>query len=146
MTRKREPVEEYVSALVVERLSRPDAADLLATEGQGPDVEALRSTARALGVELDALAGDLDLTLSQVRTRSAALRERLSAVEDGLADAGRVSAIAPLVVASDVAAAWAGMDLDVRREVVDTLMSVTVLSPGRGAHARRFDPNTVKIM
>jgi DNA invertase Pin-like site-specific DNA recombinase len=77
VTRKREPVEQYVSALVVERLSRPDAADLLTTEGQGPDIEALRSTARALRAELDALAGDLDLTLSQVRTRSAALRERL---------------------------------------------------------------------
>lgn len=81
-----------------------------------------------------------------MRTRSAALRERLSAIENTLADAGRVSASAPLVVASDVTAAWAGMDLDVRREVVDTLMSVTVLSPGRGAHARRFDPGTVKII
>jgi site-specific DNA recombinase len=146
VTRKREPVEDYVSALVVERLSRPDAADLLATGGAGPDVEALRSTARAVRAELDALAGDLDLTLSQVRTRSAALRERLSAVEDALADAGRVSATAPLVVATDVAAAWAAMDLDVQREVVDTLMAVTVLSPGRGVHARRFNPDTVKIM
>jgi hypothetical protein len=37
------------------------------------------------------------------------------------------------------------MDLDVQREIVDTLISVTVLSPGRGAHARRFNPNTARI-
>lgn len=88
---------------------------------------------------------DAAASARQVRARSAALRERLTAVEDALADAGRVSAMAPLVVASVVAAAWAGMELDVQREVVDTLMSVTVLSPGRGAHARRFDPDTVTI-
>jgi DNA invertase Pin-like site-specific DNA recombinase/Arc/MetJ family transcription regulator len=145
VTRKREPVEDYVSALVVARLSRPDAADLLAADQDGPDVEALRSTARSVRVQLDEVAGDLDLPLSVVRTRSAALAARLADVESALADAGRVSALAPLVVADDVQTAWDALDLDVKREVVDTLMTVTVHSPGRGAHARTFRPETVTI-
>src|SRR3954453_23213789 len=42
LSRSAEPVDELVAGLVVERLSRPDAPDLLARPGDGPQVGVLR--------------------------------------------------------------------------------------------------------
>jgi site-specific DNA recombinase len=143
--RQAEPVDSFVSAVIVGRLARPDAADLLVDHTR-PDVPALRQEATALRSRLDALAVDFadgDLTASQLRTATERLRARLSVVESSLADAGRVSVLGPLVGASDVEAAWGAMDTDRRRAVIDALAVVTLLPPGRGT--RTFRPETVGI-
>src|SRR4051812_28743765 len=58
-------------------------------------------------------------------------------------DAGRVPVLGELVTAADVLATWDALDLDRRRAAVDTLMTLTLLPPGRGA--RTFNPETVRI-
>ncbi len=144
-SRMAEPVEDYVGRLVVARLAREDAADLLADTDR-PDAGQLRTEASALRVRLDALAVDYAdgvLTREQVRAATARLREHLSDVEARMADAGRVSVLGPLVGAEDVRAAWAGMDADRQRAVVGALMVVTVHAPGRGV--RTFRPESVGI-
>ncbi|WP_281689573.1 recombinase family protein [Pseudonocardia thermophila] len=147
VSRTAPPIDEYVQECVVERLSRPDAAELLAEDDQpARDVPALRERAQALRARLDALAvefADGELTAAQLRTATARVRENLAAVERELAEAGRTSALAPLVAAEDVAAVWKRLDVGRRRTVIDLLMTVTLHSPGKGK--RTFDPSTVQI-
>jgi len=145
VTRKAAWLDDYVTALVLERLSRPDARDLL-TDTTRPDVDALRADARAVRARLDAVAveyADGTITGAQLRTATARLRSRLLDTESQLADAGRVDVLGPLLTGTDPAAAWDALDTDRRRAVVALLMDVTILRTRRGA--RSFDPAGVRI-
>jgi len=142
-------VDDYVSALVIERLCRADARDLLTTgDTTRPDVPALRGAAMALRARLATVAGEFAdddmITPAQLRTITGRLRTRLAELEAELARSGRVNALGPLLDAEDPATAWAAMDNDRRRGVVDTLFSdVRLLLPGRGT--RTFRPETVRL-
>ncbi|MGI5144838.1 recombinase family protein [Plantactinospora sp. CA-294935] len=143
--RASEPVDLYVMDLVIDRLSRPDAALLLADESK-PDTAALRREARALRVRLDGLATLLAeevLTELGVRRESRKLRDRLARVEAEMANAGRLEILGPLVRADDVQAAVLSLDTDRLRTVVNVLMVVKVMPAGRGA--RIFRPETIEI-
>jgi site-specific DNA recombinase len=145
IARSAQPVDDFVSAVVVERLSRPDAVGLLADENR-PDVGRMREEAVALRTRLDALAvefADGTLTASQLRAATERLREKLGDVEARMADAGRVDVLGPLVTAGDVRAAWDGLSDARRRAVVDLLMTVRLHAPGRGT--RMFRAETVQI-
>lgn len=148
IARQAEPVDEWVGEVVVARLSRDDAADLLVDDTR-PDAEELGSRALALRTRLDGLArlfSEGVLTETGVRQQSAELRTELAAVEAEQADAGRVDVLGPLVRPGDVAAAraaWEALDVPRRRRVVETLAVVTLLPPGRGT--RTFRPETVHI-
>jgi hypothetical protein len=142
-----EPRDELVAAVVVGRLSREDAAELLLAPGGGAvDVGALREESLALRARLAELAdlfADGAVTAAQLSRGTERARARLAVIEDEMADAGRVSVLGDLVTADDVQAVWHDLDLDRRRAVIDALMTVTLLSPGRGA--RTFRPETVHI-
>lgn len=143
--RRRDWIDDYVSALVIERLSRPDARDLL-TDDDRPDTEALRDEAGALRVRLDALAdafavGDIDR--GQLQSGSQRIRTRLDEIDGLVAHTSRAPVLVDLVEAEDVRATWEAVGLDRRRAVVQTLMEVTIL-PGGGGY-REFDPTKVQI-
>lgn len=143
--RMAEPVENYVRDMVVGILSRDDARNLL-HDDKRPDVDALRVEALGIRERMDGLAvefADGALTASQIRTATERLRARLLAVEGQMADAGRVDKLGPLIAASDVRAAWDELSLSRQRAVVDLLMKVTVMPPGRGT--RNFNPDTVLL-
>ncbi|TQM62579.1 recombinase family protein [Humibacillus xanthopallidus] len=143
--RMSEPVDEYVSAVILERLSRPDAAQLLTTTKR-PDTAALHDEASTLRNRLESVAlefADGTLTASQIRAITERLRSRLAELEESLADAGRVDVLGPLVRATDVRAVWDGLSLEHRRAIIDTLATVTIHPPGRGV--RTFDPATVRV-
>ncbi|MGK5738889.1 recombinase family protein [Micromonospora sp. URMC 103] len=128
------PVDWWVTEVVIGRLERPDAALLLADDSR-PDAAKLRREARALRVRLDNLAGllaDGVLTEAGVRRESAKLRAKLAEVEAAQADAGRADILGPLINAPDVRAAVEALDTDRLRVVIDTLMTVRLLPPGRG--------------
>lgn len=139
------PVDDYVQAVMVARLARADARELLVDESR-PDVDALRGEANALRSRLDSLAVDFadgTLTTSQLRLATQRIRDRLSTIERSLADAGRVNVLGALVGAQDVQAVWDSLDVDRRRAVIDVLAGVTLHPPGRGV--RTFRPETVSI-
>jgi len=142
-------VDEYVAALVIERLCRADARDLLTTgDTTRPDVPVLRGAAMALRARLATVAGEFadddTITPAQLRAITGRLRARLAELEAELARSGRVNAIGPLLDAGDPSTAWSAMDNDRRRGVVDTLFSeVRLLLPGRGV--RTFRPETVAL-
>ena len=128
--------------MVVERLSRDDARELLATRSR-PDVAKLHTEADQIRRRLDILASDLDIDERTLARRDRALRAKLADLESRLADAGRVDVLGPLVAAGDVGKIWDALDVDRRRLVVDTLLTVTILPVKRGT--RTFDPHTVRI-
>ncbi|MEA9997843.1 recombinase family protein [Cryobacterium sp. RTS3] len=143
--RKAEPVEDYVRAVIVGRLTRPDARELL-SDTTRPDIGALRDEANGVRARLDALAVDFadgTLTASQLRAATGRLRELLTDLETRLADAGRVDILGPLIDAEDVGTAWDTLSVARQRAIVGTLARVTLHPPGRGT--RTFRPETVAI-
>jgi hypothetical protein len=142
MVRAAAPVDELVEAVIAARLRRADLADLLAETA--PDVEPLRSEARALRTRIDALAADIEIDERTLAARDRALRKRLGEVEHALGEAGRSSVLARVAGAPDPGLAWLELDdVVARQEVVRTLATVTLLQVPRGT--RTFDPATVKI-
>lgn len=139
------PVDEYVSDVVVARLERPDAASLL-IEDSHPDAGELRREAQALRARLDALArllADGTLTEAAVRQESGRLRAKLDNIEAAQGSAGRINVLRGLVDTPRVREAWERLDVDRRRAVIETLLVVTLLPPGRGT--RTFRPESVVI-
>jgi DNA invertase Pin-like site-specific DNA recombinase len=142
--RRADPIDEFVSAVIVERLRRPDLADLLAETA--PDVQPLKDKGAALRARLDVLADDYAagrLTGRQVERANRKIAHELEEVGRQLAAAGRASALAGLLTAPDPGAAWLAADVGVRGQVLDTLATVTVLPVRSGP--RDFDPATVGI-
>ena len=142
--RRAEPVEDYVTAVVVERLSRPDVADLVAADR--PDVTGIQTEATALRRRRDQLAeafAEGDLTRSQLLAGTRRIETRLREIEAELADAARVTVLAAFVDQGNVRAIWDRLDLDQRRSVIDTLMTVILHSPGQGV--RTFRPESIEI-
>jgi site-specific DNA recombinase len=145
LSRAAEPIEEWVTELVVARLSRPDAAELL-VDTDRPDAAKLRNEAMAKRARLSNLAellADGTLAPEAVRTASARLKAELAGIEGQMADSGRVDLLGPLVRAKDVRKVWDRLDPERKRAVVDALMVVTLHSPGRGR--RTFDPASVMV-
>ncbi|MGI8701631.1 MAG: recombinase family protein [Nocardioidaceae bacterium] len=145
ISRKAGPVDELVQAVMVERLSRLDALDLLTTQ-DGPDLTAKRAQAQAIRDRLDDLATGLEegiLTLAAVRRSSDRLRAEIEAVETQINDGTHADVLTSIVTAADVRTAWVAADLQQKRAAVDALMVVTLLKPERGT--REFDPESVRI-
>lgn len=144
VVRRRDPVDEYVSEVVVARLSRADAASLFSADR--PDLHALLAEADQVRARLDGLAeayADGTITSSQLRKGSERLRASLAEVEAKMTP-GPSKAALTLAGAVDVGEAWAALDSDAQREIVRALMTVHLDPPGRGVRA--LDPETVRIV
>lgn len=142
VSRRVEPVDEAVTALVVARLSQPDALDLF-TRPSTPDADlsALRAERDGLRERLDGLAeafavGDVDRT--QLAAGTKRINARMEQIEEALAAAVTDPTLAEVASAEDVAAAFDALPLETRRKVIDTLLAVELLPVGSGR--RTFDP------
>jgi DNA invertase Pin-like site-specific DNA recombinase len=147
VSRQAVPVEEFIEKLVIARLSRDDAADLVTVEDVGVDVAALREEAAAIRRNLEELAADRATGLisrAQMLKATEVGNARLAEIGTELDHASRENVLAPLVAAENAAAAWADLDLSRKRAAIKTLMVITLHSPGRGAR-RPFDPATVGV-
>lgn len=145
LQRRAAPVEEYVEALMVARLSRPDALAAFAPAVE-VDTKPIRKEADVLRRRLEDMAEDYAdgaMTRQQFRTATEKARRRLAELEAEIAAAGAADVIAPLVTSGDVAAAWAELSVDRKRAVIDTLADVVLHPPGRGT--RTFRPETVEV-
>lgn len=146
VVRKAGPLDAYIEAVIVERLSRADAIELLRPAAPEVNLSALRATASAARVRLAEIAemlGEGELTRAEAQIARSRASARLERAEAEIAGATATSPLAGIVDAPDPAAVWTGLDIGRRRAVLDCLMTVTVLPitrPGPG-----FDPNTVRI-
>jgi site-specific DNA recombinase len=142
--RKAEPPEHYVEAVVIGRLSRPDARDLLVK--QAPDTKDLHRKMTILDRRIEELVGmvtDGVISSAQARAGIEKLKVERGDLAYRIADAGKVDVLGPLIGAADVAAKWSELDIDRRRAVIDTLMTVKMFPVGNGV--RTFRPETVGI-
>jgi site-specific DNA recombinase len=147
VARQAAPVESFITKLLIARLSRPDAADLVAVPEDAPDVGALREEAAAIRRILEELAADRAvgvISRAQMIAGTERANARLASIAAELEDAARENVLAPLVAAGNAVAAWDDLDLSRKRAVIGTLMTITLQSPGRGARGA-FDPATVQV-
>ena len=108
------PVEEFIDKLVIGRLSRADAADLVAVPESGPDVAALREEAAAIRRNLEEMAADRALgliTRPQLLAATGRANIRLDEIGTELEHAARENVLAPLVAAENAAELWETLDL-----------------------------------
>lgn len=143
------PMDEFVQELIIGRLSRPDAVDLL-VEDQREDVAPLQVEAVALRTRLDELAAlhaDGAIDARQLVTGSSRIRDQLAAIETRISAASQGSALVGVVGTEDPRATWGSLDLSRKRAVLDALMTVTVLKAphGRGPGGSYFDPSWVRV-
>ncbi len=149
LARVAEPVDGLISALVVKRLSQPDARLLLFAD-TGDDAEVLAPQGAALRVRLDELAGlfaEGAVTAAQLAEGTAKIRSRLTEVEMQMASAVVGSPLTGFAGADDVAAAWEAASVSRRKAVIDALMTVTLLPAPRGRRSggHYFEPESVRI-
>jgi site-specific DNA recombinase len=144
-------IDEYVEAIVVERLSRPDVADLLRTEDDTGELDRLRRDAQALRIRREEARVDYFVEGNGSKREWEDTRdridERLSATEARMAELGRSNAAGSVLGAPDPVAAWHAItdQIDRRQTVLNALMTVTLLPVLSGRRVRTFDPDTVAI-
>ncbi|MFE4651556.1 recombinase family protein [Streptomyces sp. NPDC056707] len=136
VTRQAEVLDAYVSEVVVARLVRPDAVELLrAPESEGVDVEQLQTTLLAARSRLDeiaALFGSGVFDAKQTREASEAARRQMRVAEAALVEVAQVNPLVGVVGVPDVRGVWEELDLSRKRAVMDCLLQVVVLPARRG--------------
>lgn len=140
-------VDAYVEALIVERLSRPDAAGLFAPARPNVDVAALRAEAQAIRVNLNGLATDLALnrlTREQVFAATEAGRARLDEIDEIVTATVGDSPAAQIIRAPDVGTAFGALPLGVRRAILREVCCVTILPATKRGSG--FDPRSVAVV
>lgn len=146
VSRKAEPIDQLVEALVIARLSRPDAAALLQVSSH-VDVAELRTEADARRQALEeaaSLFASGAIRASQLATITATIERELADLERAIGDAGRGDALADIVGADDVRAAWSALDIARQRAIVKALFARIVVGPVKRG-ARIFEPDSVRI-
>jgi len=144
-----QPLDDYVTAIVLSRLGRPDAALVLGN--RAADVGALQRNRDGLQARLDELGamfaeGTVDGT--QLKRGTAVLRDKLAAADAQVVQSRSASALADLVLAGDdLERTWHATSADVRGRIIDALMTVTVLKAPRGRQpsGAYFNPAYIKI-
>lgn len=145
VARSAAPVDEMVAGVLVGRLARTDASDMLAQQddGTGAAVELSKTRARLRSVAVDFADGDLDA--DQLRAITSRLRDRIAALEAALPPRARPLALDDLAAAGERASGvWEALPIADRRAVLDTLAVVTLLPSGRVG--RMFRPELVDLV
>lgn len=133
--RKADIVDGYIQDLIVERLSRDDAADLLLPAPDGVNVAALQVESEQIRrrlTDLAAMFGAGTVDMAQFTQGTDVARAQLEGVTQQLARAAVKDPLVGLVGVPDVRKAWEGLDLDRRRTVLRTLLQVRLLKPRLG--------------
>ena len=147
VSRRQVYVDDFVTRVVLARLSRPDARHLL-VEPDDTD-HARKAAERAAELEqrlqdaAEAYAAGT-ITLAQLTRINATLRPKLEMAQAEAATPARSHVLGELVEAADPAEVWEALPLDRQRAVVNLLMTVRIL-PAKTRGGRGFDPETVEI-
>ncbi|SED25927.1 Site-specific DNA recombinase [Streptomyces sp. 2231.1] len=146
--RRAEVVDQYVEDVIVERLSRPDAHDLLLPTGTEVDVAALQAESEQIRRRMTDLAGMFgagQISMVQFTEGTDTARAQLEGVTKQLAKAAMQDPLVGLVGAPDVRKAWKALELEQKRNVLRALVEVTLKTPrpGRMPDGGYFDYDAV---
>jgi hypothetical protein len=149
VSRGAQVLDDFVSSVIVARLSLPDAVDVFTPHRASIDIAAIRSELAGIDeqrTQLGARLGRGEISMAMLDAATAPLRARQSDLEAALVAATETDPLTEVVKSDDVAAAWANLDLDVRRAILDTLLVVTVhpTQPGRRPGGS-FDPSNIEL-
>lgn len=154
ISRAAQILDDMVSDLVIERLSRKDARLLLAPKAKKADVTKLLARREGVTSKLNELAGlfaDGAITGAQLAEATRKLRVEGEGIDAQLAASAGSSALAGIADAKDKRAAWENASLSRRKAVVAELFTVTIMPapkgrpPGWKAGESYFHPASVKI-
>lgn len=139
-------VDEYVTLVIGKRLSRKDAKKrVLAPEG-GPQTKGIDAAISEQRARILRAQSDYDAEIIEgrdlKRVRGAA-EARIQELEAQKLLQGRGSTLAPILGVADPAKAFTEASLDVRRQVVDALATITLLPQPRGR--KGFNPDSVVV-
>ncbi len=139
--RRGDPLDAFIERLVIARLTREDAADLL-IDRERPDATALGATLARLEATRRELGDDRDEGLIQraeyVR-RLRAVDGKIAEVRAKLEKGAVVEPLRDLVGADDVRTAWEALTLGRKRAVIEALMTIVVHSVGQGNRRNMSD-------
>lgn len=137
-------LEEFIVAVVVERLSRPDFVEALAARQQAQATTEPLDEAKALRERLDgfyASAAAGEITPGALGKIEARLLGEIE-VATTRRTAARVPAVLRRVAGPDIAARWDTLEIGTRREIIDMLLSIRINPTVRGT---RFTPERVTL-
>ncbi|MBT2423385.1 recombinase family protein [Streptomyces sp. ISL-22] len=133
-------LDAYIEATVIERLSRPDVAELMAPR-QDVDFDGLREERTQLQERKDGLAvafGRGSIDMAQLEAGTADIVKRLGEIQRRLIDAVGESPLTPFALdPGNAESLWAGLSLGRKREIIRTLMTVTILQAPQRRRGRR---------
>jgi site-specific DNA recombinase len=135
------PIDAYVTQKLLDEMRKPDAAAIF-QKHSGTDVPKLKAERKEISDGLARMAGDEAMgLLPRAIYLDAAKRvtARLEEIDALIAEAGEVDTAALLLSADDPAEVWEAMDITVRRKVIESLMHVTLRSPGCGCRNPDMD-------
>jgi DNA invertase Pin-like site-specific DNA recombinase len=146
--RRAELVDQYVEDTIVERLSRDDAHELLLPGPDDVDVAGLQAESEQIRRRMTDLAGLFgagQLELAPFTEGMETARGQLEGVQQQLARAATRDPLVDLVGAPDVRKVWRGLGLDRQRNVLRSLVEVTLKTPrpGRMPDGGYFDYDAV---
>ena len=138
------PVDELVREVLIARLSRPDAVNLLVPVDDSSlaivdEITRTRDRMSTLAVDF----ADGSLTVDQIKTMTVRMRQRIVELERALPAVATPSALTDLAGAVNVRELWDALPLGDKREIVQVLIDVRLL-PARG-RGKAFDPNLVEV-
>jgi DNA invertase Pin-like site-specific DNA recombinase len=141
VTQRMEWVDRVVTEQFLTRLERSGSEAVMATDATV--VDEARANVLALRERLAALVEDYAeglVTRQQLTSGSVRLRERLAGAEATLTRVSPSAALSGLLAAPDVRSAWAELDTDRRRAVLELSIEKVVLRQrGRGVRAQRVE-------
>ncbi len=146
VARKQSSIDEYVESVVVARLQKPDAVAALAS-GRPERAKELQKLSDDLTARLDVAADQYAegaLTSEQLRRISGKLRPQIESATAELASCAPNPGLLDLA-GVDAAQRWREATLEQKRQVIDLLMTVTLMPVGSG-RGREFDPQTLQIV
>lgn len=137
-----QPVDEHLEGLIIGRLSKPDAVELLINQ-RHPDLDEKRAEASALRQKLKTIAvswADGDMDDAQLKAATTRIKSKLAALDAALEDANR-SRLFKGVVGED-APLFPSLHVDRRKAIVEVLMTVKI---ERRSLREKFDEDSVHV-
>lgn len=139
-------IDDYVTLTISKRLSRKDVKKKVPSTEGGPQAKGIDAAISEQRARIMRAQSDYDAEIIEgrdlKRVRDAA-EARIQELEAQKMLQGRGGALAPILGVADPAQAFAEASLDLRRQVIDTLATVTLLPQPRGR--KGFDAESVSV-
>ena len=150
VNRRADMIEDFVVAVALARLRKPDAAHLVQAPAPGVDLRALRDETAAIHARRERQRKRYSAGMVTDEEYDGLLEDtgrRLSEIDALIAAAGRVDVVARVVADErDPAEVWPGLPLSAQRGLIAALLTVWVL-PGRLGRPKggALDASTIEL-